>query len=72
MNAATLWLIVRAVLSVLPLIVQMVQTGKIKQATEDELLKALSARLNDRIEAAKKATEKLPDEASDPDNRDNA
>lgn len=73
MNSATLWLIIKAVLAVLPLVVQMVQSGKIKKANEDELLKALSARLNERIEAAKKAKEgDLPDEALDTDNRDNA
>lgn len=73
MNTATLWLIVKAVLAVLPMIVQMIQTGKIKQATEDELLKALASRLNERIDAAQKAKEgELPDEANDPLNRDNA
>lgn len=69
MSASTLWLIVKALLTVLPAIIEMVRTGQIKNQAQDELLVALNKKLDERIKRTQ--TVDIPDEAFDSDNRNN-
>lgn len=66
-------LIVKLFIGLLPLIIRFVREGKIKSAAQDELLIALYGHLYERIDAAHRAREGvLEDEATDPNNRNNA
>lgn len=64
-----IWTVIKAVLVILPAIIDMVRNGKVKEATLDEVLKGLEGRLNARIQRAKEAEKDIPDEADDPYNR---
>lgn len=52
MNAATVWLLIKAVAVLLPMIMQMIQTGKIKTATEKEMLDAFKQESEARVKRA--------------------
>lgn len=65
------WLVIKALLSILPAIISAVRDGKIKSAAQDEVLEALMAGLKTKIDAAIKAgTGPLLNEDDDPFNRD--
>ena len=65
-----LLLVVKAVLTILPVIMQMVQTNQIKTGAYDEVIDAFSALIDKRIAAAQKAAKEPPvDESTDPNNR---
>lgn len=67
---AGIWLVIKAVLTILPVIIEMVRDGKIKTAAYDEVLAALEGRLDERIKAAREAgAGELIDEDEDPYNR---
>ena len=67
MNASTIWLIIRAVFTVLPAIIEMVRTGQIKNEAQDELLAKLTQKLDERIKRTQNV--EIPDEDDDPNNR---
>ena len=67
MNAAMIWLIVRAVLTVLPAIVEMVRTGQIKNEAQDEMLAKLNKKLDERVKRTQNV--EVPSEDIDPNNR---
>ena len=67
MNASTIWLIIRAVFTVLPAIIEMVRTGQIKNDAQDELLVKINAKLDERIKRTQNV--EVPDEADDENNR---
>lgn len=62
------WLVLKAIFTLLPAIIQAVKNGQIKTAAQNEVLVALQ----NRIKVAKEAEGDLPDEADDPNNRDAA
>lgn len=61
--------IIASIASILPTIINAVQTGQIKSGAEDEVLAALSTLFTARINAANAAKE-ATDETTDPYNRD--
>lgn len=66
----TFWLIVKAVFVIIPYVIQLIQEGKIREGTIDELEDALTARQKARLDAARAAKEGDPiDESIDPNNR---
>jgi Na+-translocating ferredoxin:NAD+ oxidoreductase RnfG subunit len=67
----TILTIIASIASILPTIINAVQTGKIQSGAEDEVLAALSTLFAARVAAANAATE-TTDETADPANRDNA
>lgn len=70
MNAAAIWLVIKTLLTIAPVIISMVRDGQIKEGAYDEVIGALTDRLNKRFDAAKEAGEKEPvDEENDPNNR---
>lgn len=50
-----IWLVIKALMTLLPLIVQAVRDGRLRVATEREVISVLSAEFSKRIEAAKAA-----------------
>lgn len=67
-----MWLVIlKAVLTLLPLIMEMVRDGRIKQGAKDEVLRELTAAHRARVDAAAAARHGLPLNAQDdPNNRD--
>jgi hypothetical protein len=49
---ATVWLILKAVAVILPILIEAIQTGRIKTANEQEILDAFTAANNDRVKRA--------------------
>lgn len=64
-----IWLVIQALMAIIPSIVQAVQEGKIKTATLDEVQLALAVRQSTRVAAAEAAAKEIPDENIDPNNR---
>jgi hypothetical protein len=64
-----LYLVIKALLVILPVIVQLVQSGRIKTAAYDELMSAFNVLFDARIKAAQKAAKETTNEATDPNNR---
>lgn len=70
MTPSTLWLIIKAIAAVVPLIIQMVMEKKITSAAQDDILFDLTLEFEGRLADAKAAGEKeLINEADDPYNR---
>lgn len=71
MNAATVWLLIKAVAVLLPMIMNMIQTGQIQTATEKEILDAFvrdnEARVRRGISARDGPDSGLPDPDNDRD-----
>lgn len=69
------WLIIKAVLTILPLIIQAIREGRIKDAAQDEILRELLAEHRKRSDTAVAAAADVrsgrvqPDDA-DPNRRD--
>jgi hypothetical protein len=74
MGSSTFWLLVKALLALVPWLVQEIREGNIKDATLDEVQAALAERWKIRVEAAANAraglgsSGVLPD-LSDPNDR---
>lgn len=67
---ANLWLVIKALLVILPYLIELVQNGKIKEGAYTEVLAALNGRIDARIQAAVEAGKLEPvDEDTDPANR---
>jgi hypothetical protein len=49
---ATVWLILKAVAVILPILIEAIQTGRIKTANEQEILDAFTAANNYRVKRA--------------------
>lgn len=65
-----IWLLIKALIAVAPAILDAIRDGRVRSATQDEVLLAIYTKLEKRIEAAARAGEgPLPDEDSDPHNR---
>lgn len=70
MNAASIILVLKALLVILPEVVALVRDGKINSDAREEVLNALNTRWDARIKAAVDAGNKEPvDESVDPYNR---
>lgn len=70
MQAQSLYLVIKSMLVILPIVIQWVQSGKIKTAAYEELAEAFSARFEARIKRAQDAAKETTNEATDPNNRD--
>lgn len=67
---STFWLIIKALAVILPAIINAIRDGRIRTAAQDEVLTALTRKIEDRLNAAKAVKqENLPDESLDPNNR---
>lgn len=65
-----IWLLIKALIAVTPAILDAIRDGRVRSATQDEILLAIFSKLEKRVEAALRAGEgNLPDEDSDPNNR---
>lgn len=65
-----MWLlIIKAILTVLPFIVEAVRDGRIKEGAKDEVLRELTAAHRARVDAAIAARHGLPLNAQDDPNR---
>lgn len=69
MNIATIWLIVKALAAITPLIVRMVMERKITSANEDDIIFDITAEFERRLASAAQAQKEIPDETDDPYNR---
>jgi hypothetical protein len=64
MTGATFWLLIKALITVTPWLLQAIQEGKIRASSQEELENAIMAKINKRVDAARAA--KLDDSLPDP------
>lgn len=65
-----IWLILKALFTIIPVILQMIQEGRIREGTMAEFEAGMAANWEKRLAAAKAAGEgELPNEDNDPNNR---
>lgn len=69
MNTSLIWLVIKALFAILPAVVSAVRDGRIRAASQTEVLDALSVALQERFDAARRAADGDTDELSDPNNR---
>lgn len=72
MNSATIWLVIKAVAILLPLIVSAVRDGRVKTATEKEILDVFTKENEARVARAIAARDGPDDGVSDGFDRDAA
>lgn len=74
MTASLIWLVIKALIAILPAVVSAVRDGRIRATSQQEVLEALVAGMQTRIDAGSRAADEvdLSDEAeaNDPNNRD--
>lgn len=64
-----IWLVIKTLFTLIPLILNLIKEGKIKSAAQDEILAALESLIERKVNDALEAEKNLPDIATDPFNR---
>lgn len=68
MTGATFWLLIKALIALVPMVLTAIQEGKIRASSQEEIVNEILKRMSARVDAARAA--KLDDSLPDPYRKD--